>query len=67
MSRFTVRTPSTSKPSSVRVPVLSKHTTSNFPPTFTLKQVLAEEAEDKRGMVVSLLRTDAKNFMLFQS
>lgn len=48
MSRFTIRTPSTSKPSSVRVPVLSKQITSNFPPTFTLKQVLAEVTEKKK-------------------
>lgn len=48
MSRFTIRTPSTSKPSSVRVPVLSKQITSNFPPTFTLKQVLAEVTENEK-------------------
>ena len=34
-----MRAPSTSNPSSVRVPVLSKQTTSSFPPTFTLAYV----------------------------
>ena len=49
MSGLIARIPSTSKPSSVKVPVLSKHTTSNFPPILTLvNNQQHEQIEDKR-------------------
>ena len=43
----TVRAPRTSSPSSVRVPVLSKQTTSSFPPTLTLHRTRVSKADTK--------------------
>lgn len=64
LSLLTARRPSTSNPSSVNVPVLSKQTTSNLPPTLTLTQ-LARIIQSLASVGIPL-RTDTVYLLLFQ-
>lgn len=65
LSRVTIRAPSTSNPSSVRVPVLSKQTMSSFPPTLTLVSCISIEVETLFSFVHSLLWADTEYVLFF--
>lgn len=56
MSGFTIRAPSTSSPSSVRVPVLSKQTTSSLPPTLTLGHLALGLEDGKSSYFCGLMQ-----------